>query len=99
MNAFKQMLAELAASKKFNVTLIGVVLAIAAKFGLNLDPELTATIVAALIAVYVLAQGAADLKKEAAKIESVTATALGKPPSEGAKKAAKKIAASVAAKE
>lgn len=53
-------------SKKFITAIVGVIVALGAKYGLALDPEIIATIVG-LFAVLVGAQGLADQGKEAAK--------------------------------
>lgn len=57
------------ASKKFIAAIIGIVVAVGARYGLNLDPDLVREIVLILIA-YILAQGVADHGKDAAKINA-----------------------------
>lgn len=63
------MISALFSSKKFLVMLAGVVLAIANKLGLDLDPELVNQILA-LVGVYIVGQGIADRGKEAAKVNA-----------------------------
>lgn len=57
----------LLSSKKFITTLVGVAVAIAARVGFDLDPELVAAILG-VFAMLVGAQGLADQGKEAAKV-------------------------------
>jgi hypothetical protein len=56
----------LLSSKKFITAIVGLVVAGVAKLGLNLEPEIVASVLG-FFAVLVGAQGAADLGKEAAK--------------------------------
>lgn len=60
---------ELLTSKKFIVMVCGLILAIAAKYGLNLDPDMIYQIVF-IIAAYLGGQGLADFGKAAAQIKS-----------------------------
>ncbi len=62
-------------SKKFLVMLAGIILAVANKLGLDLDPELVNQILA-LVGVYIVGQGIADRGKEAAKLANGPAIAL-----------------------
>jgi hypothetical protein len=64
----KTALAGLLGSKKFLTAITGIVVAIAAKKGFDLDSELVAAILG-VFAILVGAQGAADFGKEAAKVE------------------------------
>ena len=59
---------ELLTSKKFAAAVAGVLVAAAARIGLDLPVEDVAIIVAPLIA-YIAGQGLADLGKEAAKMK------------------------------
>lgn len=59
----------LLASKKFVAAVVGIVLAIAGRYGFNLDPELVRELVYILIA-YIIGQGIADHGKDAAKINA-----------------------------
>lgn len=72
-------LRSLLGSKKFITAIVGIVVALGAKYGLALDPEIIATIVG-LFAVLVGAQGLADQGKEAAK--AVACAHCGKLPSD-----------------
>lgn len=67
MNPIWQVIKEAATSKKFIVTVAGVITAAAMKIGLELSTEAVATILAPAIA-YIIGQGWADSGKEAAKI-------------------------------
>jgi hypothetical protein len=62
-------LKELLTSKKFIVTVSGIIVAIAARKGLNLDPELVGMVVALIVA-YLIGQGASDFGKAAAQIKA-----------------------------
>lgn len=68
MNPIWQVIREAATSKKFIVTVAGVIAAAAMKINLELSTEAVATIIAPLIA-YIIGQGWADTGKEAAKVE------------------------------
>lgn len=72
MNPVWQMIKEAARSKKFIITVAGVITAAAMKIGLELPTEAVATILAPAIA-YILGQGWADTGKEAARIEGAVA--------------------------
>jgi hypothetical protein len=63
----KQAIVDLLSSKKFITGLVGVAVSLGAKYGLNLDPELCASILG-LFAVVIAGQGLADHGKEAAAI-------------------------------
>jgi hypothetical protein len=65
---------DLFTSKKFLVMLAAIVMAIASKLGLNLDPDLVNQVLA-MAAAYILGQGIADRGKEAAKVEAAAAVA------------------------
>jgi hypothetical protein len=62
-------LKDLLASKKFLVLLAAIIVAIASKLGLNLDPDMLTQIIA-LAGAYIVGQGIADHGKEAAKINA-----------------------------
>ena len=59
----------LLASKKFVAMIVGLIVIIVGKLGLNLDPE-AVTKVVGLIMAYIVGQGIADNGKEAAKVEA-----------------------------
>lgn len=59
---------ELLASKKFKMAVAGVIVAVAAKFGLDLDTQAILVVLAPIL-VFIGAQGVADMGKEKAKIE------------------------------
>ncbi len=65
----KEALLRLLASAKFWTMLLGLVGAIAARYGFEVDPEVFWAIVG-LVGVLIGAQGAADAGKEKAKIEA-----------------------------
>ena len=56
-------------SKKFLMAILGVAVAIAARFGLNLDTAALYAVVSPIIA-YIIGQGLADTGKEKAMIEN-----------------------------
>lgn len=62
----REAVAGLLSSKKFIAALTGIIVAIAAKKGLDLEAELVAAILG-VFAILVGAQGATDFGKEAAK--------------------------------
>lgn len=68
-------LRNLFSSKKFITMLVGLAVALGARFGLQLEPELVASIVG-LFAVLIGAQGLADQGKEAAKESKPSSTPL-----------------------
>lgn len=82
----------LLSSKKFIAAIIGVVIAIAARYGFNVDPDLVREIVAILIA-FILSQGISDFGKESARITAVSASA--KKPTAVATAAVSEMAADV----
>lgn len=82
----------LLSSKKFIAAIIGVIIAIAARYGLNLDPDLVREIVLLLVA-YIAAQGISDFGKESARITAVSASA--KKPTAQATAAVSEMAADV----
>lgn len=86
------LLRSLLSSKKFIAAIIGVIIAIAARYGLNLDPDVVREVVIILVA-YIAAQGISDLGKEAAKITAVSASA--KKPTAQATAAVSEMAADV----
>lgn len=59
-------------SRKFIAALTGVLVGLAAKYGLKLDPETVGILVSPLVA-YVVSQGMADKGKEAARIAAQAA--------------------------
>lgn len=65
----KQTIIDLLSSKKFITALVGVAVAIGARYGLDLDPALVAAILG-LFAVVIGGQGLADHGKEAAQVEA-----------------------------
>lgn len=65
---------DLFSSKKFIVMLGGIILAIATKLGLPLDPDLANQILA-IVAVYIVGQGIADHGKEAAQVNAAASAA------------------------
>lgn len=69
----KQVFVDLFSSKKFITALVGLVVALGAKYGLNLDPEIVASIIG-LFATVVLGIGLADHGREAAKIKTDAVT-------------------------
>lgn len=73
-------------SKKFLTMIAGLLVALAARKGLNLDETEVAGILALFIS-YILAQGQADKGKEAAKIDAIAMVGAndGVSPSEQAK--------------
>lgn len=91
MDDFRQMLTNLLTSRKAIAAVVALIVAIAAKYGLNLDPELVRLVVG-VIGVYILAQGIADSGKEGAKI---AAAAQASPAMPEAKKAVKKVSKDV----
>lgn len=74
MNPIWQVIKEAATSKKFIVTVAGVIAAAAMKINLELSTEAVATIIAPVIA-YIIGQGWADSGKEAAKVEGTVTLA------------------------
>lgn len=66
---------ELLTSKKFIAMIVGVLVAVGARYGLNLDPTLTYQIVA-LFMTYIAAQGLTDVGKAAAQIKADAPTPL-----------------------
>ncbi|HEX5704847.1 MAG TPA: hypothetical protein VFX97_16740 [Pyrinomonadaceae bacterium] len=98
MEAFKQMLGELATSKKFMAMIVGVIVAAGAKYGLDLDPAMVNGILALFVA-YILGQGLQGFNKDAARIAAVSAASLSEPSTPKADKAVAAMSESVAAKE
>lgn len=74
MNPIWQVIKEAATSKKFIVTVAGVIAAAAMKINLELSTEAVATILAPIVA-YIIGQGWADSGKEAAKVEGAVTLA------------------------
>lgn len=66
-------LKQLFTGKKFLVMVAGLLVAFAARYGLNLDETEVAGILAVLIS-YIIAQGQADKGKEAAKVVAIATT-------------------------
>ncbi len=60
---------DLLKSKKFQAAMIGLIVAIAGHYGLDLNDQTLAATLAPIVA-YILGQGAADFGKEKAKIEA-----------------------------
>lgn len=71
----KATLIDLFTSKKFLAALAAIVVYVAGRFGLNVDPAALDRIVAALL-VYVGAQGIADHGKSAAQVNAAAASQL-----------------------
>lgn len=82
----KQAIKDLFSSKKALVMMVALIVAIASKIGLHLDPDLVNQILA-LAGVYIVGQGIADHGKEAAKIDAASA-ANDNAPTEASKAAA-----------
>lgn len=57
-------------SKKFVAAIIGIIITIGGRYGLNLDPQLVQDVVYILIA-YIVGQGIADHGKAAAQITAM----------------------------
>jgi len=74
----KQAIIDLLSSKKFITAIVALLVAAGARYGLDLDPEICATILG-LFAVLIGAQGAADNGKEAAKVHAGTMAAEPQP--------------------
>jgi hypothetical protein len=74
----KQMIYDLLTSKKFIASIAAMLVALAARIGLDLPEETVALIIAPIIT-YILAQGWTDRGKEAAKIQNETLTMLPPP--------------------
>lgn len=79
----KEAVLGLLSSKKFITAIVALLVAAGAKYGLDLDPEICATILG-MFAVLIGAQGAADQGKEAARlhVESAAAEPLPMPSGE-----------------
>jgi len=76
MSALVQMIGDLLTSKKFIAMVAGIIsVTILKVFKVNVDPQIIVAILG-LVAVYIGAQGLADHKKEAAKIEAVAASSM-----------------------
>lgn len=60
---------DLLKSKKFKAAIVGLVVALAGKVGLDLDEAALLTILSPILA-YIAGQGLADIGKEKAKIEN-----------------------------
>lgn len=69
------LVSELFKSKKFVVMLAGILLAVANRLGLNLDPGLLQEILG-MLGAFIVAQGIADHGKERAKVEITAQAAL-----------------------
>lgn len=82
----------LLSSKKFIAAIIGVIITLASRYGLNLDPAVVQE-VAAIFITYLIAQGISDHGKEAARIAAVATSAS--PPVPGAAEAMSQIARDV----
>lgn len=76
MNPIWSVIKEAATSKKFIVTVAGVIAAAAMKINLELSTEAVATILSPIVA-YIIGQGWADSGKEVAKVEAVAEAARG----------------------
>lgn len=75
MSSFVKMIGEMMTSKKFIAMVAGFIVAVLAKWKLNIDPETIQYLIGLVIA-YIVGQGWADSGKEAAKIEAVSASSL-----------------------
>lgn len=64
----------LLSSKKFIAAIIGVIIALGARYGMNLDADVVREVVIILVA-YIVAQGISDHGKDAARITAVAASA------------------------
>lgn len=62
----------LLSSKKFIAAIIGGIVAIGARYGLKLDPDMVDDLVK-LFLVYIGAQGLADFRKQEAKVNAIAA--------------------------
>lgn len=60
---------DLLKSKKFQASLVGLIVAAVAKIGLNLDEQALLTVLSPILT-YVLGQAVADIGKEKAKAEA-----------------------------
>lgn len=74
MSAIWLTVREFLTSKKFIVAIVGIILSVAARYNLNLDPDAVEKIVYVIVA-YLIAQGWADSGKEAAKVAGTVALA------------------------
>ena len=74
MSAIWLTIKEFATSKKFIVAVAGMIIAVAAKYNLNLDADSVQNIVYVVVA-YLIGQGWADSGKEAAKVAGTVALA------------------------
>lgn len=74
MSAIWLTIREFVTSKKFIVAVVGVIIAIAGRHGLSLDPQTVEHVVYLFVA-YLLGQGIADHGKEAAKVNGTVAIA------------------------
>lgn len=69
MSAIWLTIREFLTSKKFIVAIVGIVITLAGRYNLDLDPEAVEKIVYVIVA-YLIGQGWADSGKEAAKIHA-----------------------------
>lgn len=72
MSAIWLTIREFLTSKKFIVAVAGLIITGAARYNLNLDPDMVQNFVYVIVA-YLLAQGWADSGKEAAKVAGTVA--------------------------
>lgn len=85
MSAIWLMIRELLTSKKVVVLVSGFIVSLLARYKFNVDPEMVEKLIYMVIA-YLFAQGAADFKKETAKVEgTVDLVEAGKTPPEAVK--------------
>lgn len=71
-------LKNLVSSKKFMIMAATILMALASKLGLNIDPEMLTQIIA-VVSAYLVGQGIADHGKEAAKINAAWTGGLALP--------------------
>lgn len=74
MSAIWLTIKEFLTSKKFIVAVAGLVITAAARYNLNLDPDMVQNFVYVIVA-YLLAQGWSDSGKEAAKVNGTVTLA------------------------
>lgn len=76
MSGILDVIKEFLTSKKFIVTVSGVIIAAAGKIGLELSTETVGLLILPIIT-YLVSQGWSDRGKEAAKVEAVAEAAKG----------------------
>src|SRR5687767_1135265 len=80
MSAIWLTVREFLTSKKFIVAIAGLIITGAARYNLNLDPDMVQNFVYVIVA-YLLAQGWADSGKEAAKVKGTVDLVISDAPS------------------